>query len=157
MKRLAIRLTLLTLIALPLAFTVWFVSSTATSQQQGRIVVRKPWPVEPVRIAAVKTRNKDNIEIGSAFGEEDDWLDGFTVTVVNNYDKTVTAMTVEMIFRREPGDRRPPLAHELHFGPSPSGPEYIHRDPNKVIKVGTTVNDAQLGRWAWDVFLVSSH
>lgn len=47
-------------------------------------------------------------------------------------------MTVEMVFRREKGDIRPPLAKELHFGPSPSGPEYSRRDPAKVIQVGKT-------------------
>jgi hypothetical protein len=112
--------------------------SRAKTQEQSRIVTKKPWRVEPVRVVAVKTKNKGNIEIGRAFDEDDDWLDGFTVTVVNNYDKTVTAMTVEMIFRREPGDTRPPVAKELHFGPSPSGLEYSRRDPNKVIKVGKT-------------------
>jgi hypothetical protein len=64
--------------------------------------------------------------------------EGFTVTVSNNFDKTVTAMEIEMVFRREPGDTRPPLAHSLHFGPSPTGPEYLYRDRNKVIKVGKT-------------------
>jgi hypothetical protein len=94
--------------------------------------------VEPVKVVAAKTKNKANIEIGRAFDEADDWLDGFTVTVVNNSDKTVTAMTIEMVFRREPSDTRPPVAQALHFGPSPSGREYIYRDPSKVIKVGKT-------------------
>jgi hypothetical protein len=96
--------------------------------------------VEPVRVVAVKTKNKANIEMGRAFVENDDWLDGFTVTVVNNYDKTVTAMTIEMTFRRDPGDTKPPFAYPLHFGPSPIGPEYVYRDPKKVIKVGETAD-----------------
>jgi hypothetical protein len=114
--------------------------SRAKTQEQSRIVTKKPWRVEPVRVVAVKTKNKENIEIGRTFDEDDDWLDGFTVTVANNYDKTVTALTIEMVFRREPGDTRPPFAMDLHFGPSPNGPEYIHRDPNKVIKVGKTAD-----------------
>ncbi len=138
MKRNIARFTLITFIGVSLVFTVWLVNSGAASQQQQRTVVRKPWPLEPVRVVAAKTKHKENIEIGRAFDEEDDWLDGFTVTVVNNYDTTVTAMTVEMIFRREPGDTRPPVAKELHFGPSPSGPEYSRRNPNKVIKVRKT-------------------
>ena len=108
------------------------------SQQRDRIVVRKPWRVEPVKVVAVRTKNKANIETGRAFDADDDWLDGFTVTVANNYDKTVTAMEIEMVFRREPGDTRPPLNKSLHFGPSPSSREYKDRDPNKVIKVGKT-------------------
>ncbi|HKB66698.1 MAG TPA: hypothetical protein VKC61_12655 [Pyrinomonadaceae bacterium] len=109
------------------------------SQQPDRMVVRKPWPVEPVRVIAVKTKKKENIEMGKAFDEDDDWLDGFTVIVANNYDKAVTSITISMVFRREPGDTRPPLAWNLHFGPSPITLEYKDRDPNKVIKVGTTI------------------
>src|SRR2546425_12890282 len=107
------------ILGVSIALTVWLPNSDAKSQQQDRIVLRKPWRVEPVRVVAVKTKNKENIEIGRAFDEDDDWLDGFTVTVANNYDKTVTAMTISMVFRREPGDTRPPLAWNLHFGPSP--------------------------------------
>src|SRR5258705_6505689 len=140
MKKYVARFTLITLIGVSLIFTVWLVNGGAQGQQQDRIVVRKPWPVEPVRDVAVKTKNKENIETGRAFDEDDDWLDGFTVTVVNNYDKTVTAMTISMVFRREPGDTRPPLAQPLHFGPSPNGPEYIYRDPNKGIKVGKSAD-----------------
>lgn len=49
-------------------------------------------------------------------------------------------MTINMVFRREPGDTRPPFARELHFGPSPIAREYIYRNPNKVIKVGKTAD-----------------
>ena len=92
----------------------------------------------PVVPEPVKTKQEANVEIGRAFVADDDWLDGFTATVVNNYDKTVTALTIEMVFRRDFGDTRPPLAYSLHFGPSPNTLEYIYRDPNKVIKVGKT-------------------
>jgi hypothetical protein len=131
------RLIGITLIGVSLIF-VALGAGRATTQQQERTVVRKPWPVEPVKVVAVKTKNKANVEIGEAFAEDDDWLDGFTVTVVNNSDKIVTAMEIEMVFRREPGDTRPPLNKSLHFGPSPSSLEYVYRDPNKVIKVGKT-------------------
>ena len=113
-------------------------SSRTKPQQQARLVAEKPWRVEPVKIVGVKTKNKEHIEIGRAFDEDDDWLDGFTITVANNYDKTITAMTINMVFRREAGDTRPPVAKELHFGPSPIAREYLNRDPNKVIRVGKT-------------------
>ena len=115
----------------------------SASPQQDRTVTRKPWRVEPVKVVAVKNRKNANIEIGKAFVDDDDWLDGFTITVINNSDKTVTAVAVEMIFRRDPGDTRPPVAEELHFGPSPMRPEYNLRDPSKVINVGQT-GDLQL-------------
>ena len=112
-------------------------NTRAKTQQSDRIVITKPWPgIEPVKIVAVKTKNKENIEIGKAFDDDDDWLDGFTVIVANSSDKTVTAMTILLVFCREPGDTRPTLAMDLHFGPSPITREYIHRNPNKIIKPG---------------------
>jgi hypothetical protein len=108
--------------------------------QRERTVDRKPWSVEPVKVVAAKNKKKEKIEIGKTFDDNDDWLDGFTVTVVNNYNKTVTAMVIEIVFRRDPGDTRLPLAWPLNFGPHPFGPEYPQRDPNKVIKVGETAD-----------------
>jgi hypothetical protein len=108
------------------------------SPQRDRTVVRKPWSVEPVKVVTAKNKKKEKIEIGKAFDDDDNWLDGFTVTVINNSDKTVTAMNLEMVFRRDAGDTRPPAARGLYFGPSPSSPEYLLRDPSKVIKPGQT-------------------
>ena len=138
MNTFVIRITFMMLIGFSVVFAVWLASSSAKNQQPDRIVVRKPWPKEPVKVVAVKTKHKESVEIGKAFEEDDDWLDGFTVTVVNNYDKIVTALEVSMTFRREPGDTRPPLTWDLHFGPSPNTREYLGRDPNTVIKVGKT-------------------
>ena len=115
----------------------------SASPQRERTLVRKPWLVEPVKVVAAKNKKKANIEIGRAFDDDDDWLDGFTVTVANNSDRTVTAVIVEMIFRREAGDTRPPVAELLNFGPRPTLPEYLLRDPHKIIKVGKTA-DLQL-------------
>jgi len=115
-------------------------SRLSASPQRDRTVARKPWSVEPVKVVAARNKKKEKIEIGKSFDDDDDWLDGFTVTVINNYNKTVTAMAMEMVFRRDPGDTRPPLAWSLSFGPHPFGPEYLQRDPNKVIKVGETAD-----------------
>ena len=113
--------------------------SGAMSQQEDRLVSRRPWPgVEPVSIVSVNTTNKQGLETGKRFAEDDDWLDGFAVTVKNTYSKTITALEINMVFRREPGDTRPPLGWALHFGPSPTTPEYLQRNRNKVIKVGDT-------------------
>src|SRR5678816_554888 len=106
MKRCVARITLITLIGVSLIFTMWSANGSAKSQQPDRIVVTKPWPSEPVKIVAVKTTRKADLEIGKAFVEVDDWLEDFTVTVLNDYGKTVTAMTISMVFRREPGDTR---------------------------------------------------
>lgn len=115
-------------------------SQAPASPQRERTVVRRPWSVEPVKVVAAKNKKKEKIEIGKTFDDDDDWLDGFTITVSNGSDKTVTALTIEMIFRRETGDNRPPFAQTLHFGPSPIGREYVNRDPRKVIRVGETAD-----------------
>jgi hypothetical protein len=146
MKSYIARITLITLVGVSLMFTAFSTYPRARSQQQERIVVRKPWPVEPVRVVAFKTKNrenKENLETRRAFEEDDDWLDGFTITIANNYDKTVTALTIALVFRREPDDSRPPFAYNVRFGPSPNIREYLNRDPSKVIKVGNTL-DLQL-------------
>lgn len=113
-------------------------SQVSASPQRDRTVARKPWSVEPVKVVGAKNKKKEKIEMGKSFDDDDDWLDGFTVTVVNNSDKIVTALTIEMVFPREPGDTRSKFVQPLHFGPSPSGPDYVYRNPNKVIKVGKT-------------------
>jgi hypothetical protein len=118
-------------------------SQTQTPSSRARTVTKKPWRVEPVRIVAVKNKKKPSIEIGKSFDDDDDWLDGFTVTVKNNSDQTVTSVIIEMVFRREASDARPPVAEILNFGPRPMAPEYLLRNPRKTIKVGDTA-DLQL-------------
>ena len=112
-------------------------SRVQDSPRRDRTVVRKPWSVEPVKVLSARNK-KGKIELGKPFDDDDDWLDGFAVTVFNGSDRTVTAMNLEMVFRREPGDTRPPAAEGLYFGPSPSRPEYLHRDRDKIIKPGET-------------------
>lgn len=138
MKRHIAHITLIMLVGV-LVYALWLADSSAKSQRPDRIVVTKPWPTEPVKVVAVKTKNNATVDIGRAFVDDDDWLDGFTVKVVNNYQKTATVMTIAMVFRREPGDIRPPFAWNLHFGPGAMTPEYKDRDPKKVVKPGETV------------------
>lgn len=139
MKNHRARLTLISLIAASLVFTGSTATRGALNPQRARVVVKKSWPIEPVKIVGAKTRNNAKIELGQSFEDQDDWLDGLVLTVANNYDKTVTAMTISLIFRRQAGDTRPPFAWNLHFGPSPISAEYNDRDRNKVIKVGETL------------------
>jgi len=110
-------------------------------QGKNRLVTKKPWRVEPVKVVSATSKRKEKIELGKPFDDEDDWLDGFTVTVSNDSDKTVTAVVVEMVFPREPGDTRNEFGEELSLGPSPITPEYnTRRDPNRVIKPGETAD-----------------
>ena len=147
MSRYFTRVTLLTFIAVSLVSTMWLIKGRAVNQpvplplvnqSPGRLIEKKPWRLEPVRIMGVKTKNRADVAIGKVFDEEDDWLNGFTVKVANHYDKVVTSMNIRMIFRRELGDTRPPFGWELHYGPSPTTLEYKNRDRSKIIKPGQT-------------------
>ena len=131
-----VRFTLTTFVIVLLILTGWLVASAA--QQRDRVVLTRAWRLEPVKIVSVKTKNKDKVEPGRPFAEEDDWLDGLTLTAANNHDKTITALSVSLVFA-DPNDPRPSPTWDLHFGPSPNSPEYLRRDPNKIIKAGKTV------------------
>src|SRR5262245_30856431 len=96
----------LALAGLRLASGVESSQNTAWLQREPT-VDRRTWSFKTVKVVAAKNKKKEKIEIGKSFEDDDDWLDGFTITVINNSDKIVTAVTVEMIFRREPGDSRP--------------------------------------------------
>jgi hypothetical protein len=130
---------LLILAAMVVCLTEWRRFGVSASPQQQRIIRTKPWPVEPVKVVAAKNKKKANIDIAQAFDDDEDWLDGFTLTVINNSEKIVTALTVELIFRRDSGDTRPPVGQPLHFGPSPLSPAYANRNRTKVIKTGKTL------------------
>lgn len=105
-----------------------------------RLVIKKPWQVEPVKVVATKTKKKGSVPAGRAFEDDDDWLDGFSITVINGWEKPLTALTVDLVFPRDPGDDRHPFLKTLNFGPRPTFPEYNYRNPNKVIKPGETVD-----------------
>lgn len=130
------RFTLTTSAIVLLTLTGWL--DVNAFQQRDRLVLTRAWPIEPVKIVAIKTKNKAMVERGKPFNDDDDWFDGLTLTLANNYDKTVTALTIELIFT-EDGGPMPPWSWDLNFGPSPKTPEYLHRDPNKVIKIGQSV------------------
>ena len=110
------------------------------SQTKDRLVTKRPWRVEPVKVISAKSKRKEKIDIGKPFQEEDDWLDGFTITVSNDSDKPVTAIVVSLVFAREPGDTRNKFAEDLSFGPSPISPAYSRRDPTKLIKPGKSAD-----------------
>jgi hypothetical protein len=152
MSRYLTRVTLLTFIAVSLVSTMWLIKGRAVNrpdppvnqpgplvnQSPGRLVEKKPWRLEPVRIIGVKTKNRADVALGKVFDDKDDWLDGFTLKIINNYDKVVTSMNIMMVFRREPGDTRSPFGWELHYGPGPATLEYKNRDRSKIIKPGHT-------------------
>ena len=115
------------LMAVSLWCTGGLAASSAQNVEKSRIVVTKPWPVEPVKVTGVKTKNKIEIELDKSFEDEDDWLDGLSLSVSNEHDKAVIALNISLVFRRESGDKRPPFAWNLRLS------------PNRVITPGETL------------------
>src|SRR5437764_11139845 len=56
------------------------------SQAQQRLIEKVSWRTEPIKIVRV-TNKRSQIELGKKFSQEDDWLNGLTVTVKNDSNK----------------------------------------------------------------------
>lgn len=69
------------------------------SQGQDRIVVTKTHLNPPLKMKIVKTRGRV-IEKDRAFLDDDDWLRGLTIRLGNDSGRTVTFVSIELIFRR---------------------------------------------------------
>jgi hypothetical protein len=91
----------------------------ATNQGQERLVVNKSRSDAPVKITLVKTK-KRVIEDNKKFSDDDDWLQGLALRVVNRSDKTVTYVGIQLIFRRtEDQESGLPVAWPLNYGFNP--------------------------------------
>ena len=88
------------------------------------MIIKKTDFNPPVWIKRVKIKNR-NVPLDKKFEEDDDWLRGFTVTVFNASNKTVTHVGLEMLFRRAKPSTLPPAAWHLEYGPNP-----FHRTAN---------------------------
>jgi hypothetical protein len=73
-----------------------------------------------VKILKLKTKNK-NIELGRKFLEEDDWLNGLTVTVQNISEKAIARIEIGLAFPPPKGSppEKPHLLIPMGFGREP--------------------------------------
>jgi hypothetical protein len=92
-----------------------------------------------VRIIGLNNKKKKKFKPLQKFEDDDDWLKGFTVTIVNNSGKNINHLHVTLTFFR-PGDyetdAKPGFLYDLRFNPSPDDPEYELRNKSIVIKPG---------------------
>lgn len=89
------------------------------NQGQERLVVNKSRSDAPVKITLLKTK-KRVIEDNKKFSDDDDWLQGLALRVVNRSDKTVTYVGIQLIFRRtEDQESGLPGAWRLDYGFDP--------------------------------------
>ena len=133
---------LLTLTALTLFIDGLSSDARTPAQGQDRSIRKLKLPKEPVAISAVKNKTK-RLKLDEKFLDDDDWLQGFTVTLVNTSGKNITSLSVELTFLRPAGHEtsgEPPLGYPMRFNPSPFHPEYAMRDRSRVIRPGESID-----------------
>jgi hypothetical protein len=94
-------------------------SSGRPIQKQERTIKKVSWRNEPVKIAKLKIKGKP-IGLGQSFLEEDDWLEGMTISVKNTSGKTITFLSMRLDFPRpESSSQEPVSIYEFEYGRNP--------------------------------------
>jgi hypothetical protein len=119
---------------------IWYLPIMAFAQDKERLIDKESWRTEPIKVVKVKTKGKA-IELGKKFGEEDDWLQGLTVTVQNLSDKAIARIELKLAFPRAGGGSSPETAiYMIGMG---YGKEPADVPPEEVLKLvlpGETVD-----------------
>ncbi len=88
-------------------------------QGQERLVMDKSRSDAPVKITLIKTK-KRVVDNNKKFLDDDDWLQGLTLRVLNRSDKTVTYVGIQLIFRRtEDQESGLPAGWPINYGFDP--------------------------------------
>lgn len=91
------------------------------AQGRERIIVRKDDFKPPVKFKAVRARGEP-VKTGEKFLGGDDWLEGLTASIVNETDKPILHVRVEVHFLRPEGQPHMPpyvYVHYLDYGIDP--------------------------------------
>jgi hypothetical protein len=110
-----------------------------TDQPQERMIKKLSWPEEPVKIKAVKNRDK-TIELGKKFSAGDDWLKDLVVTVDNTSGKPILFIAIDLRFKRNDDSQEPPWSFMLAYGRRKLPNEPLHPDAPKALLPGEDVN-----------------
>jgi hypothetical protein len=119
-------------IALLAAFLVWsgieFAPTSSqvavAAQNQERVIKKLSNVNEPVKIRIVKTK-KGTTAIGKKFSDDDDWVKGLTLNLLNTSDKPITHISVDVTFLRPENDvtsDEPPFAIFLTYSSEQAKP-----------------------------------
>lgn len=108
---------------LALAFFVVssFLPPGAASQtgKRKRVIEETPYPNAPVQIVGV-TNRRYHLKFKESFLDDDDWLKGLEVEVINKSEKTVTHVGIDMLFERSADQAgEPPSVWPLNYGFDP--------------------------------------
>ncbi|MDX6497360.1 MAG: hypothetical protein QOG23_620 [Blastocatellia bacterium] len=119
-------------LAAVLSLTLLLPQFTAFSQQgpqrERLIDIKGSYPDCPIKIVGVET-GKRKVVLGKSFLDDDDWMKGLTVRVVNSSGKTLTHIGIRLDFER-PADQadQPGAVWDLWYGVSP-----FHCKPDEII------------------------
>ena len=99
----------------------------AFAQSENRVIDKLSWSHEPIKVIKIKTKNKTP-SLGQPFGEDDDWLRGFTITVENISDKAIARVEFELAFTRNRNglgtDDHPNYEVSMRYGLDPADPGF---------------------------------
>lgn len=118
-----------------IVFVVSLLPSGASGQtgQRKRLIEETPYPDAPVQIVSV-TNRRHPIKFKESFVDDDDWIKGLEVEVINKSGKTVTHVGIDLIFERPAGQvGEPPTYWPLYYGVNPF--QLDPEDPIPTIKI----------------------
>jgi hypothetical protein len=119
-RRLLIALLIVFLAALFLSYLP--PSQARATQKQDRLMKKLSWKNEPVKIIVTKIKGKD-VKLGEKFPEDDDWLKGFKINVLNVSDKPIIFVNLRLDFPiPEDSAIDFPSSFEFEYGRSPQVP-----------------------------------
>ncbi len=103
---------------LALTLSLPFGAATQNGQRK-RIIEETSYAKNPVKIIGI-TNSRHPIKSKEPFLDDDDWLRGLEIEVVNKSDKTVTYVGIDLQIERPPGQAgQPPGFWPLNYGTNP--------------------------------------
>jgi len=109
---------LMALALLGLILSMPFGAATQTGQRK-RVIEETPYPNAPVQIVGV-TNRRYHIKFKESFSDDDDWIKGLEVEVINKSEKTVTHVGIDLFFERPPDQAyEAPVFWPLTYGFNP--------------------------------------
>src|SRR2546423_15144340 len=89
------------------------------AQKEDRLLKKLSWKNEPVKVIGAKIKGRE-IKLGEQFTDDDDWLRGFKIKILNVSDKQITFVNLRLDFPIPEGFAIDvPSSYEFGYGRSP--------------------------------------
>jgi len=130
------------------------------AKKEHRLLKKLSWKNEPVKVIGVKIKSRE-IKLGEQFTDDDDWLKGFKIKILNVSDKQITFVNLRFDFPIPEGFAIDvPSSYEFGYGRSPQiSAEVKTPDSQPPISVGESreivLSDTQYNKLA--EFLSQTH